>query len=183
MTGPLSALAVIAAIYGYTAAASWLLACRPSVLLAAMTTTRARRARHREGTDRRQAISEHVSARLDRVIMRADRHTCTACPDNRRYVPVTDRRTGKTIWVRNISVDHRQPWAGGGLTWAPNGAALCRADNITKGNYNIDADDGYIHMRVRSNIPAAQMITRRETAHCRRWSRRLRLAAALLTTR
>jgi hypothetical protein len=142
-------------------AACWLLACRVSVLWALLAGRR-RRARYRMGHGRRGAPSAFVGARLERIVLWADRGRCVVCGDRAR-----------------VQVDHVQPWAGGGLTWLPNVAVLCRAHNVIKGNYSVDPD-GFVHMRVRSNIPAAREIIAAERAARRRPVRWVRLALGVV---
>lgn len=158
----------------------WVLACRPSVLASAVFSSRRRRARYRMSHPRRGAGSAVVGARLDRLVMWADRHRCCVCGDRARRVSAVRHRSGVVVMVRNVSVDHVWPWAGGGLTWLPNGAALCRAHNLVKGNYSVDPD-GYVHGH--GDLVAAGQIVALERAAVRRPGRWLRLVLGVVLFR
>lgn len=106
------------------------------------------RASYRHWHGRAGARSADIPARLERVVLAADRHRCINCR-SQHY----------------LNIDHSRPWAAGGLTCLYNLFVLCRRCNLIKSDYWLWLDGHVEYHPGNENIDVAKRILARERHH------------------
>lgn len=101
----------------------------PTIVLALVTTNKQRTRYRKRRKDKGKERSAPIRAWMRRVALRADRHRCVYCHTK----------------VFKGPIDHSRPYALGGLTWVFNLFVLCTICNLTKCDYWVDPEDGYVH--------------------------------------
>jgi 5-methylcytosine-specific restriction endonuclease McrA len=164
-----SSLAVALIAAAPVLSAGWLAFSTPGGVLSLCVSRRTRYAYRRKlmnrgwrPRSRAQQRSSKISARLRRMVERADRHRCAYC--RTRWQPGGDR----------FPVDHMVPWVMGGLTCLWNCALLCKRCNTVKSCYWV-APSGHVYYRGKGTPPRdAPLILAAERAARRsllRWLR------------